>query len=1437
LFLCLIWFATNARAQNPVDGFDPGANANIYSMVVQPDGKILVGGVFTMFGGGGNGNTVRNHLARVNPDGTLDQTFDPGTNGQVFGVALQPDGKILVGGVFTMIGGGGTGNTQRLGIARLFSDGSVDPTFNPGIGGSPAGVTSFAVQPDGKIIVGGIFTGLGGGTGVTPRLCLGRVNPDGTVDASFNPGVTGGTDSELTDGIYKVLLQADGKILVGGDFTGLGGGTGSTPRSHIGRLNPDGSLDVSFDPGANAPIVFGLAQQPDGKILVGGLFSMLGGGGNGSNARNALGRLNLDGSIDNTFNPGVNNGGYLTNIWLQSNGKLVVVGGFSGLGGGTGTTPRSNIGRLNADGTVDAGFNTGTDFEMYAVVVHPNGHVYFGGNFLNIITPIGTFPRHYIASFTPEGGVTGLVNNGASASITAIAVQADGGVLVGGQFTGLGGPLGTGNTRNHLGRFTGAGLIDAFNPGANGNVLAMAVQPDGKIVVGGDFTMIGGGGTGSTSRNHIARLNNDGTVDMAFDPGADQTINALVVQPDGKILVGGAFTTLGGGGTGSTSRHFIGRLNIDGSPDLGFDPGANGVVNAIALHGDSILIAGDFAMVGGGGTGSTSRVRIARVSSTGVVDGGFNPGANGLVYALTVQPDGKILVGGDFLGVGGGTGTTARSRIARLNLDGSVDGSFDPGADGTVRTFGLQTNGRIVVGGALTTLGGGGTGSTTVNHLARLNGNGLIDTWVPGANATVNAVAILADATVVAGGDYTGIGGITGTTARNFFSRLTNPDTAFESMTVTGNHSILWSRSGGGPELTRVTFSHSPDGVTVTDLGAATRVAGGWQMTGLSLPSGAQLFVRGRGFYGSGANDGSGSSATIVVSIVPPPSVMTRNPQVLYFGATKNGAGGAIASVTPPQDVTIGFTGAAPTWSVTADSPWVQITNGGGTGAKKFTVSIVNPGNVIAGSTDLHATLFVTSATAATVAIPVHLAVQQTVISSAPPYGQMDAPLQNQTGVQGAIGVSGWVLDDVGVTGVKIYRNCLAPDEPAQNCQTGLVPGSPSTAVAFIGDAAFVAGVRPDLEAAFPTTPQSYRAGWGYLMLTNMLPHTSGTFAQYGGDGPLTFYAIATDVEGHTILLGRDWTDLYPGPTSITMANDTIAKPFGAIDLPTQGGTVSSIYGNFGWVLTPDLNTIADGTDILMPTNGSTLFVFVDGVPIANVTYNQCRGDVGNPPPGGVYCNDDVASIFGNATIQPPLTPRSSNPTKYRNLDAGRGPQGSYALDTTLLTDGLHSIAWSATDSNGRVEGIGSRNFVVLNGGSRPLSAKEQAAALEDLEMAPVRSRGSARSIETLPISKQPVSVRTGFDLKTVMTEAERAKDGVRSVAIPAMGRVELSLAGRVSGGQLVANGELRDLPVGSHLDVKTGVFTWVPPVGYLGTYRLVFFANGARVLVDVTVR
>jgi sugar lactone lactonase YvrE len=566
-----------------------------------------------------------------------------------------------------------------------------------------------------------------------------------------------------------------------------------------------------------------------------------------------------------------------------------------------------------------------------------------------------------------------------------------------------------------------------------------------------------------------------------------------------------------------------------------------------------------------------------------------------------------------------------------------------------------------------------------------------------------------------------------------------------------------------------------------------------------------------------------------------PTGTVSVNPTSLKFGAVKNGAAGALTVVPPPQDVTVSFVTTGGPWTASTSTPWLQVTNATGNGAGAFTVGIVNPGNVIGGNFTLAGTVTLDAPTAANspIVINVTLNINWTVSTPIVPIGQVDAPAFNALGLQGAIGVSGWALDNVGVASVKIWRNCLEPLEPASNCIFGLLSGSPSTGLVYIGDAAFVAGARPDLESALPQYPQNNRAGWGYLLLTTMLPRTAGgPFAPYGGQGPLTIYAIATDLENNVTVLGRVW-NVDHNPTPITMNNDAIAKPFGAIDTPTQGGTVSSVIGNFGWVLTPDLNTIADGTDILMPTNGSTLFVYLDGLPVANVTYNQCRGTVGNPPPGGVYCDDDVASIFGNLTPQAPLTPRVSNPTKFRNLDVGRGPQGSWALDTTLLSNGLHSIAWSATDSNGRIEGIGSRNFTVLNtGGARPVSDAE----IEALLAQPAQSRGRAATLEGLRISKRPVSMRTGFDPRTVMKEIDRSRDFVRTVTVAPMDRVELGFASAIDGGYLVANGELRDLPVGSSLDRRTGVFAWTPPLGYLGTYRLAFVLGSERVIVEVTV-
>lgn len=171
--------------------------------------------------------------------------------------------------------------------------------------------------------------------------------------------------------------------------------------------------------------------------------------------------------------------------------------------------------------------------------------------------------------------------------------------------------------------------MDGFDPGANGLIEAVVVQPDGKILVGGYFTMLGGGGTGTTARSNLGRLYADGSLDGDLNPGANSFVRAFAVQADGKAVVGGAFTTLGGGGTGTITRNRIGRLNADGTLETAFNPGANNPINAIVIQADGkTVVGGDFTTLGGGGTGTTTRNYLGRLNADGSLDGTFNPGVN-----------------------------------------------------------------------------------------------------------------------------------------------------------------------------------------------------------------------------------------------------------------------------------------------------------------------------------------------------------------------------------------------------------------------------------------------------------------------------------------------------------------------------------------------------------------------------------------------------------------------------------------------------------------------------------------------------------------------------------------------------------------------------------------------------------------------------------------
>jgi uncharacterized delta-60 repeat protein len=299
----------------------------VMSTALQPDGKILVGGAFTEYNW-----EPQNRIIRLNTDGSLDDSFNIGTgfNQFVQSIAVQPDGKIIIGGGFTAY----NGTTQNY-IARLNTNGSLDTSFNIGTGFSDV-VHQIVVQDDGKILVGGRFTSYNG----TTQNRIARLNANGILDTSFAMGTIG---MGFNNFVNSIALQPDGKILVGGLFSNYNG----TSRNRIARLNADGTLDTSFDigtgfnTGAGETFIF----QPDGKIIIGGGFTTYNG-----TAQNRIVRLNTDGSLDTSFNIGAGfNGGspstIIKTMVMQPDGKILAGGYFTEYNG----TPQNRIARLHGD--------------------------------------------------------------------------------------------------------------------------------------------------------------------------------------------------------------------------------------------------------------------------------------------------------------------------------------------------------------------------------------------------------------------------------------------------------------------------------------------------------------------------------------------------------------------------------------------------------------------------------------------------------------------------------------------------------------------------------------------------------------------------------------------------------------------------------------------------------------------------------------------------------------------------------------------------------------------------------------------------------------------------------------------------------------------------------------------------------------------------------
>lgn len=360
--------------------------------------------------------------------GALDLSFLPGNgpNSPIYTIAIQNNGKIIIAGDFTTYNG-----IPRVGIARLDADGTLDATFNPGTGVTNGVVKTALMQGD-KIIISGTFTAYNG----TARIYIARLNADGTLDATFDPG-TGTNYSILT-----TAIQSDGKIIIGGDFTTFN----NTPKYRIARLNDNGTLDDTFVTllGAQNGTVNTIAVQSDGKIIIGGGFTAYDGA-----TRQRIARLHVNGALDTTFDPGAASiGGYVYTTAIQSDGKIIVGGDFTAFNG----TQRKNIARLNANGTIDATFNPGTGAiggDIRTMLIQNNGTIIIGGYFDSYN---GT-AKNKIACLNTDGTLDGAFNQITGANsyyVYTSALQSDGKIIIGGNFTEF-----NGTARKNIARITG----------------------------------------------------------------------------------------------------------------------------------------------------------------------------------------------------------------------------------------------------------------------------------------------------------------------------------------------------------------------------------------------------------------------------------------------------------------------------------------------------------------------------------------------------------------------------------------------------------------------------------------------------------------------------------------------------------------------------------------------------------------------------------------------------------------------------------------------------------------------------------------------------------------------------------------------------------------------------------------------------------------------
>jgi hypothetical protein len=543
-----------------------------------------------------------------------------------------------------------------------------------------------------------------------------------------------------------------------------------------------------------------------------------------------------------------------------------------------------------------------------------------------------------------------------------------------------------------------------------------------------------------------------------------------------------------------------------------------------------------------------------------------------------------------------------------------------------------------------------------------------------------------------------------------------------ENWTVGSTQNITWTTSGsignvkiellkGGNKILTILSTTSNDG------------SQGWTLPE-SLSTGSDYQIKITDTSDESVSDTSQFFTITITSPLQPEISLDRTQ--LNAGAVISGA------VTGSQTFSISNNGTGTlNWTIADDAEWLSVSPTSGTNSGVVTVSIDASG-LSAGTYNGTITIADPNAANSPQTVTVTLTVKHAAMDL-PPLGTFETPIHGST-VRSSIPVTGWALDDVGVESVKIYRR-----------QGGQL--------VYLGDAIFVEGARPDIEGAYPGYPLNYRAGWGYMMLTNFLPNS--------GNGTFTIHAVAADSSGQSVTLGTK---------TITCDNANAVKPFGAIDTPLPGSIASgSSYRNHGWVLTPLPNSI--------PTDGSTINVYVDGVDLGHPVYNIYRPDIAALFPG--YANSDGAHAY-------------------------------FDMDTTAFSNGVHTIAWIAMDNAGNSDGIGSRYFTVQNSSARSMA--HGAWGRDDFVWSP-------------DSNSEPIEIVKGYKRDVEPETIYPDKKGNILLEIKELQRIEIHF--------FHSTLNISPLPIGSTLDAKRGVFYWQPGPGFTGEYQFVFFIkqeNGALI-------